>query len=102
MRISESAHIVFDVHIQVDELEEQARGRHFIGTTRHGIGPTYASKVSRRGVRVADLVGDWNIFRERYEALVDFYKAHYPTLSVDVNKSLEVCFYLYFLRLFCV
>ncbi|KAM7538386.1 hypothetical protein Aperf_G00000063861 [Anoplocephala perfoliata] len=89
LRISESAHIVFDLHILVDELEEQARGRYVIGTTKRGIGPTYASKVSRRGLRVADIVGDWDIFRERYEALVKFYKVLYPTLSVDVDKSLE-------------
>ncbi|VDM31262.1 unnamed protein product [Hydatigera taeniaeformis] len=89
IRISESAHLVFDVHRRVDELEEEARGRYVIGTTKRGIGPTYASKVSRRGLRVADLVGDWNVFCERYQSLVDFYESHYPTLSVDVKRSLE-------------
>ncbi|KAH9282914.1 Adenylosuccinate synthetase [Echinococcus granulosus] len=89
IRISESAHLVFDVHRRVDELEEEARGRYIIGTTKRGIGPTYASKVSRRGLRVVDLVGDWNIFCERYESLVGFYKSHYPTLNVDVKRSLE-------------
>ncbi|VDK34861.1 unnamed protein product [Taenia asiatica] len=89
IRISESAHLVFNVHRRVDELEEEARGRFIIGTTKRGIGPTYASKVSRRGLRVADLVGDWNVFCERYESLVDFYKSHYPSLSVDVKSSLE-------------
>lgn len=90
IRVSESAHLVFNVHRRVDELEEEARGRYVIGTTKRGIGPTYASKVSRRGLRVADLVGDWDVFCERYESLVDFYKSHYPSLSVDVKSSLEV------------
>lgn len=92
VRISESAHIVFDLHLLVDELEEQARGRYVIGTTKRGIGPTYACKVARRGLRVADLVGDWDVFCERYCALVDFYKIHYPNLNLDVKTSLEVCF----------
>ncbi|VUZ49419.1 unnamed protein product [Hymenolepis diminuta] len=89
VRISESAHIVFDLHLLVDELEEQARGRYVIGTTRRGIGPTYACKVARRGLRVADLVGDWDVFCERYRALVDFYKVHYPNLNLDIKTSLE-------------
>lgn len=71
-------------------MEEEARGRFVIGTTKRGIGPTYASKVSRRGLRVADLVGDWNSFCERYESLIDFYQSHYPSLSIDVKQSLEV------------
>ncbi|KAL5109704.1 Adenylosuccinate synthetase [Taenia crassiceps] len=50
------------------------------------------SSVSRRGLRVVDLVGDWNMFCERYESLVDFYKSHYPSLSIDVKSSLEELF----------
>ena len=105
LRISENAHLVFDVHRRVDELEEEARGRHAIGTTRRGIGPTYASKISRRGLRVVDFVGDWDAFCERYEALIDFYKYHYPMLSIDVKKSLEVrsdstSYFVVFIRFF--
>ncbi len=90
MRISENAHIVFDVQREVDGLEEEARGRLSIGTTKRGIGPTYASKVARRGLRIGDLVGDWPSFCERYESLVAFYKSQFPKLNIDVKKSLEV------------
>lgn len=99
MRISESAHIVFDVQLEVDRLEEEARGNLSIGTTKRGIGPTYASKVARRGLRVGDLVGDWASFCERYEALVEFYKSQFPSLKTDVKKSLEVS--AWFLLLLC-
>uniref|UniRef100_A0A5K3FM25 Adenylosuccinate synthetase n=1 Tax=Mesocestoides corti TaxID=53468 RepID=A0A5K3FM25_MESCO len=89
MRISENAHIVFDVHRRVDELEEEARGQHLIGTTKRGIGPTYASKASRRGLRVGDLVGDWNTFCEHYELLVNYYQSYFPNLDIDIKRSLE-------------
>uniref|UniRef100_A0A0V0J3Z9 Adenylosuccinate synthetase n=1 Tax=Schistocephalus solidus TaxID=70667 RepID=A0A0V0J3Z9_SCHSO len=89
MRISERSHIVFDFYQEVDVLEEQTRGRRLLGTTKRGIGPAYASKVSRRGLRLVDLIGDWDLFCEKFKSLVEFYKHQFPELNVDIDKSLE-------------
>ena len=52
--VSESAHVIFPYHKRLDELKEEKRKR--IGTTKKGIGPCYADKVARSGIRVADLL----------------------------------------------
>jgi len=54
--ISDRAHVVMPYHKVLDRLREAARGANKIGTTVRGIGPCYTDKVSRRGLRVADLV----------------------------------------------
>ena len=64
LRISERAHLVMPWHPQLDSLEEDQRGEQQIGTTRRGIGPAYADKVSRTGLRIADLM-DERILRHR-------------------------------------
>jgi len=54
--VSESAHVIFPYHKRLDELKEEKRKK--IGTTKKGIGPCYADKVARSGIRVADLLDD--------------------------------------------
>jgi adenylosuccinate synthase len=56
LRISERAHLIMPYHRLLDELEEERRDACCIGTTRRGIGPAYADKYSRDGVRVIDLL----------------------------------------------
>ena len=63
--LSDHAHIVFDFHQAVDGLVEDKRGWHHLGTTKKGIGPAYASKISRNGLRVSDLQ-DWEYFEHRF------------------------------------
>jgi adenylosuccinate synthase len=53
--ISERAHVVMPYHRTLDGLEEAARGGAQIGTTRRGIGPAYADKAARSGIRMGDL-----------------------------------------------
>lgn len=53
--ISDRAHVVLPFHSEIDRGEERLRGEEPIGTTLRGIGPSYADKVSRRGMRMADL-----------------------------------------------
>lgn len=60
--LSERAHLVFPFHKRLDEARENQRGEGKIGTTKRGIGPCYADKVSRVGLRVVDLY-DENRFR---------------------------------------
>uniref|UniRef100_A0A8C1MNG4 Adenylosuccinate synthetase n=1 Tax=Cyprinus carpio TaxID=7962 RepID=A0A8C1MNG4_CYPCA len=66
--ISDRAHIVFDFHQAVDGLQEvqrQAQEGQNIGTTKKGIGPTYACKASRTGLRICDLMADFSEFSTR-------------------------------------
>ena len=56
LRLSESAHVILDVHRRLDAGAERWRGDGRIGTTGRGIGPAYADKAARTGLRVADLV----------------------------------------------
>ena len=54
--ISDAAHIVLPYHRSLDELRENQKGRNKIGTTKRGIGPAYADKASRTGLRMGDLL----------------------------------------------
>lgn len=63
--ISDRAHLVFDFHQQVDGLQEAEKGGKSLGTTKKGIGPCYSSKATRNGIRVGDLLGDFNAFSEK-------------------------------------
>jgi adenylosuccinate synthase len=56
--ISEKAHLILPYHRELDVLSEARRGERKIGTTSRGIGPAYEDKIGRRGIRVADLLGD--------------------------------------------
>ncbi|MFN8514464.1 MAG: adenylosuccinate synthase [Chloroflexia bacterium] len=55
LRISDRAHVVMPWHPLIDQLEEKSRGGSAIGTTGRGIGPAYADRASRTGIRIADL-----------------------------------------------
>ena len=55
LKISPATPLIMPYHIALDQAREKAAGGKAIGTTGRGIGPTYADKVARRGVRVADL-----------------------------------------------
>ncbi len=67
--ISSRAHLIMPYHRQLDGLEETARGAQAIGTTKRGIGPTYADKAARWGLRVSDLLHPDRL-RERLEAVL--------------------------------
>ena len=54
--VSERAHLIMPYHVVLDELAEKARGSARIGTTGKGIGPAYADKAARTGLRAADLL----------------------------------------------
>jgi adenylosuccinate synthase len=68
--ISDRAHLVFPYHKQLDALYETARGKDDIGTTKRGIGPCYADKIERSGIRVCDML-DEKVFREKLSAQID-------------------------------
>jgi len=62
--ISPNAHLVMPYHKLLDELIEESLGENKIGTTKKGIGPCYADKIQRKGIRVQDLL-DKNIFAQK-------------------------------------
>jgi len=54
--ISDRAHLIMPYHVLLDGLEEESRGGKALGTTRRGIGPAFADKVARLGIRTSDLL----------------------------------------------
>ncbi|MGQ9514661.1 MAG: adenylosuccinate synthase [Thermoproteota archaeon] len=67
--LSERAHIILPFHKIQDELEELAKGPARAGTTKQGVGPTYADKAARFGIRVIDLMDD-EILHQRLSLFV--------------------------------
>lgn len=64
LRISPCAHLIMPYHLLLDRVVEAALGQEKIGTTKRGIGPAYADKVDRRGIRVQDII-DPDVFRSK-------------------------------------
>ena len=69
LRISGNAHLIFPYHQELDRLIERHLGKNKLGTTKRGIGPTYADKAARVGIRVQDLL-DERIFREKLRSVL--------------------------------
>jgi len=69
--ISDRAHLIMPYHILLDALEEERRSKGALGTTRRGIGPAFADKVARLGIRAGDLL-DKDTFRGRLSAALEF------------------------------
>lgn len=92
--ISNEAHLVFDIHQKADGLLEadlQADGKRQIGTTKKGIGPTYSTKALRMGIRMEELVDNFELFEKEFRHLVEYQKKQFdnPAHLVDVDKELE-------------
>ena len=68
--ISDRAHLIMPYHVLLDGLEEESRGGKAIGTTRKGIGPAFADKVARLGIRTGDLL-DKEVLMERLRLILD-------------------------------
>jgi adenylosuccinate synthase len=68
VKVSGNAHLILPFHQEIDRLTERRLGRSKLGTTKRGIGPAYADKSSRVGLRVQDLL-DPKIFRQKLEVL---------------------------------
>ena len=67
--VSGNAHLIMPYHQELDRLTERFLGKNALGTTKRGIGPAYADKSSRVGLRVQDLL-DAKIFREKLEVVL--------------------------------
>ncbi|CAN5337281.1 adenylosuccinate synthase [soil metagenome] len=69
LRVSGNAHLIMPYHRELDAVTERYLGRQRLGTTKRGIGPTYADKAARVGLRVQDLY-DMKIFREKLDVVL--------------------------------
>ena len=63
--ISPRCHLIMPYHKELDQAYENARGKSKLGTTKRGIGPTYADKVSYNGIRIYELM-NWELFVEKF------------------------------------
>jgi len=70
LRVSANAHVITHYHRTLDKVTERFLGKKQIGTTGRGIGPAYADKINRVGIRIQDLF-DENILRQKVEAALD-------------------------------
>ena len=68
--ISDRAHLIMPYHTLLDGLEEERRGKGAIGTTRKGIGPVFADKIARLGIRTCDLLNKKE-FRSRLSSILE-------------------------------
>lgn len=74
LRISDRTQLLMPYHVRLDELIEARGGKYKVGTTKNGIGPCYADKYSRIGIRVCDLQ-DWNVFEEKLKSTLEIKNA---------------------------
>ena len=92
LKVSGNAHLILPYHQEIDRLTERYLGKNKLGTTKRGIGPTYADKAMRVGIRVQDLL-DPKIFREKLEAVLDeknqVLTRVYNRLPFDVDELAE-------------
>ncbi|GAA2938738.1 adenylosuccinate synthase [Microbacterium luteolum] len=70
LKVSANAHIITQYHRTLDKVTERFLGKRMIGTTGRGIGPAYADKINRVGIRVQDIF-DENILRQKVEGALD-------------------------------
>ena len=92
LKISEACPMILPYHIALDQAREVARGKKAIGTTGRGIGPAYEDKVSRRGLRVGDLL-DENDFADKLKSVMEYHNYslvnYYKAEAVDYQKVLD-------------
>lgn len=90
--ISDRAHVIMPYHKVVEKASEESKGPHRIGTTGRGIGPTYADKMARIGIRVGDLLNP-DLLRAKLEVNVaeinTFLERVYGVQGVELDKVFQ-------------
>jgi adenylosuccinate synthase len=87
LKISDRAHLIFEYHKIIDGIQEDAKGDTKVGTTKRGIGPAYADKINRIGLRAGDLL-DFEDFAGRLRSLAKKHMKFYG-FDFDVEKEIE-------------
>ncbi|MBF0218194.1 MAG: adenylosuccinate synthase [Gammaproteobacteria bacterium] len=92
LMISEAATLIMPYHVALDQAREVARGSLAIGTTGRGIGPAYEDKISRRGLKVGDLL-DKKLFAKRLQEVMAYHNFSLTQLfkvaAVDYREVLD-------------
>ena len=92
--VSDRVHLILPHHVVLDNLSEIKLGTDAIGTTGKGIGPAYGDKISRKGIRAADLL-DIDTLKDRLIALVEssnqLVDKNKVQNSLSVDELLELC-----------
>ena len=92
LKLSSTAHVIFPFHIVLDGLEEKSKGKYSAGTTKRGIGPTYADKAARWGLRIYDLIHP-ETMKPKLEKLFmikkDVIKIYDPSWDTDLEAIFE-------------
>jgi adenylosuccinate synthase len=88
LRISANAHMIMPYHLMLDQAGEAKLGRLEIGTTRRGIGPCYADKASRLGIRVQDLL-DEKILKKKIVSALDPKRLSLRPFAKDPRLDLQ-------------
>ena len=91
IKISERASLLFEYHKLIDGAEEDSKGDKKVGTTRRGIGPCYADKINRKGLRLCDLKR-WESFEKKFLENLESHKKTYgfeydPTAELEELKK---------------
>ena len=91
LRISPACPLILPYHVAMDVAREESLGEQKIGTTGRGIGPAYADKAARRGVRLGDLFY-WQQFSSKLAEVMDYYNfllgSYYGAETVDFQQTL--------------
>ena len=92
LEISTRAHVIMPYHIRIDEEDEKLKGDAKIGTTKNGIGPCYADKVNRVGIRIGDLM-DEKVFAEKLRVNLELknrlFEKYYGCEGFDYDTMLK-------------
>ena len=87
LHISKKAHLIMPTHRVLDAAYEAAKGDAKVGTTGKGIGPTYTDKISRNGIRVGDILGDFDTIyakaKARHEEILKSMNFEYDITEIE-------------------
>ncbi len=94
IKLSPACPLVLSYHIALDQAREKARGSSKIGTTGRGIGPAYEDKVSRRGLRLDDMI-DIDSFAQKLEKVLSYHnfalEHYYKQAPIEFAPLFEQC-----------
>ncbi|OJX87693.1 MAG: adenylosuccinate synthase [Paludibacter sp. 47-17] len=87
LKISKKAHLILPTHRLLDQAYESAKGESKIGTTGKGIGPAYSDKISRNGLRVGDILHNFDqkyaIAIQRHKEILEQYNFSYELAALE-------------------
>jgi adenylosuccinate synthase len=92
LRLSQNAHLIMPYHLELEKVTQRFLGKNALGTTKRGIGPAYADRAARVGIRVQDLY-DEKILRQKLDVVLweknQLLSKVYNRLAVSPDKILE-------------